>query len=237
MRARIYQRLKRASLLPDLDLGDAFALGEETILEGLTQINVRELLELRSQLITIFPDALIEREKLFQSEPMYLSLLVTTSAEKHLVTSALDQMGIDGLVAAWEDTDQERHPSLRWMLTIWPRSFSLPHALQGYMRTKDIVGSYHLRVMKTTPNLVMVGINDSTGRPVFSTREENDVITLDFSLDLGERLLLWCSQGQGNDDAPVATAMLHRLSRLFLEKEDGISIHHLTISGGFSQSP
>ena len=234
MRARIYRHLRTAFL----DLGHVFAPSEETPLNAFSEVSAKELLQLRQHVLNVFPDATIEREKLFRAEPVYISLVVLTSAENSQVASSLDQMAAEGHIAAWENVDQVKRPSLCWMLGKRPRSFKLSRDLQGYLQTRDF-GIYHLRVFADDlPDLRLAGINASTGQSVSSPSEcENEVITLDFSLDLGNWLLLWCYQGKHEPEQTVATAMLRLMSHITIEQEEGIHIQHWHSASGVSLSP
>jgi hypothetical protein len=79
-------------------------------------------------------------------------------------------------------------------------------------------------------------MNASTGQRFVSQTEKHNVLTLDFALDLGQRLLLWCSQG--NEKTVVATAMMRQMSHLIIEKEEGLSLQRQnTRPGGVSLSP
>ena len=228
MKKRIYQGLKRA-----LDLNGASVPNEQALLE----IYTRELLELRHLVLNLFPDALVEREKLFRSEPLYLSYLVSTSAEKHQVGSVIDQLVADGHIAAWEDCELAKYPSLRWLLEKQPRTTMLPKDLLGrvFLRSIGPLFDYHLRVFpEELSHLSLRGINASTGQCFVSEVENYGVLVLNFSLDLGDTLLLWVYQC----NTVVATAMIRQMAHLMVEKEEGVHIRDRdTVSGGVSLSP
>ena len=83
---------------------------------------------------------------------------------------------------------------------------------------------YELRVPNT--NTRIVGINDISGETFYSPKNnEATVATLSFSLKPHERLILWCRQQHGEQEA-VATALFHRHSDgvFTIEASDGIDV-------------
>ncbi len=235
---RVYQKLSGGAR--DAGQDDALLQEEEAMLSTISRLYIRELFAFRQQMTESFPDAVLKIEQAFRSEAMYLSFTLSFSEGEKLHTIALlEQMEASGRIAAWEDCEQEKHPSLSFLLEKRPRRNTLPREVRGYVFLRAIgpLYYYHVRLLpEEIPDLRLQGINASTGHIFVSQTEMHGVLTLDFALDLGQRLLLWCYQGK--EDAVVATAMLRQMSHLIIEKEEGLSIRHQdTQPGGVSLSP
>lgn|SRR5579883_664124 len=220
---------------------NAFQSDEEMILSMIAQWYTRELLAFRQQMAESFPDAVLKRERAFRSEPLYLSFTLSFSleGERHSIIALLEEMEVSGRIAAWEDCEQEKYPSLCFLLEKQPRKETLPRDVRGYVFLRAIgpLYYYHARLLpEEIPDLSLRGMNASTGQRFVSQTEKHNVLTLDFALDLGQRLLLWCSQG--NEKTVVATAMMRQMSHLIIEKEEGLSLQRQnTRLGGVSLSP
>lgn len=235
---RVYQELNEKHR--DTGQNDALLLDEETMLSSISRMYTRELLAFRQRMTEGFPDAVLKIERAFHSDPMYLSFILTFSEDERSHTVALlEQMMASGYIVAWEDCEQEKHPSLRWLLDKQPRRKTLPRDVRGniFLRAIGPLYHYHVRIFpEEIPDLSLRGINASTGQVFVSQTEKHGVLTLDFALDLGQRLLLWCSQG--NENTVVATALMRQMSHLIVEREEGFHIRHQDArSGGVSLSP
>ncbi len=112
MMIRVYQKLSGGAR--DAGQDDALLQEEEAMLSTISRLYIRELFAFRQQMTESFPDAVLKIEQAFRSEAMYLSFTLSFSEGEKLHTIALlEQMEASGRIAAWEDCEQEKHPSLR----------------------------------------------------------------------------------------------------------------------------